>query len=320
LSGKSSLLIRIGHLAARVHPTIVFVYLKLQPDDDMRPSDKIAESVGCTYPATMVHAGDRVEYLQQFLMAAGQFVFFVVDDFHLAFSALVPRGKLFVADMFALGSGCGGHVFAIISGCSDVLRQLCFATLPTSKRVQFPHYDPAVDMNSTKYVPMWIFPLIRAEDVRGFAKTVVKNNHFTDDVLTTALLASRGVPGKLWEQLNCTLAQCARHSVMDDWSVSDVSLLEKAVITSLCSFLATTQKMDLASPLENACAWCARVPSKCILPYSDFPTFFSLCDKGLLIYDADAQTVALGNPSVYFTFHADEKAGWLSVQKKEKDV
>lgn len=103
---------------------------------------------------------DLIEQLHK----CGKNVFFVVDEFQLIFSNKFERtfSVDYTSEMCTLADSRDGRIHCIITGSSSVLRRLCFAKYtPKQANDPFPHYI-AIDMNSTKFQPYWIYPHLGA--------------------------------------------------------------------------------------------------------------------------------------------------------------
>jgi hypothetical protein len=69
----------------------------------------------------------------------------------------------------AIGGSMQGRSHWILTGSSSCLRSFIFGKLPKDQAERFPNYK-GIDLNSTKFIPVNINPLLSTRDLRTFWK------------------------------------------------------------------------------------------------------------------------------------------------------
>ena len=124
-----------------------------------------------------VHPGDgsedEVEHLAQAAATLGVRVFLTVDEVDLLFRSVDPNAKIALMQLVALSSSHAGRFLCVMTGSGSEVRRLCFARLPCGEatRGEYPAYTK-IDMNSTKFTPMWLDPFLGARDFAGAARAI----------------------------------------------------------------------------------------------------------------------------------------------------
>jgi hypothetical protein len=157
------------------------------------PSQAILQAAGLAVPD-----GSRpATYVDEQLKKAGKFVFLVVDELQFVYEDRdkYPEGRQMIMELLSIGDSAAGRIHCVITGSSSNMRRLCFGKLHLTDEIrqQYPNYTRQ-DMNSTKYMPVWIYPMLDNVDFNETCKLL--------SVAPSAqlYLSSCGIPGLLREQ------------------------------------------------------------------------------------------------------------------------
>ncbi len=109
-------------------------------------------------------------YLEKLLANKNLFAICVFDEMQNVY--LNKYGSRVISELFVLGGLLNGRVYIILTGNMKDLRALCFDNLDESDRIKFPGYIPGSNLNSTKFKPKTIKPMMNKEDFEGLCMTI----------------------------------------------------------------------------------------------------------------------------------------------------
>jgi hypothetical protein len=146
------------------------------------------------------HKNLWLEDVTSALDTSGRHMIILFDEFDLVYTGRFEReaGQRIIGDIFELAGNTSGRYFVVVSGSSKYLRRLCFAKvskLPASVMDSFPNYMAGVDLNSTKLQPIWIEPLVNAEDYLTYVRRMCPKLLGSPDLLLQDYFRSGGLPG-----------------------------------------------------------------------------------------------------------------------------
>ncbi len=277
------------------------VYSKLHPNFDYHP-DAIDVDVA-------------VELIEDLLRTQNVFLLFMIDEFQFVYSKN-HLGKLIVSQLMQLSNSNSGRIHCIVSGSSTMLRKLAFAKLSLLDAAQ--RYDSyeLKDLNSTKFNPHWIYPIIDANEFRTMASQMeIKPTDFA-----LHFLCSGGRPGLM--DKNDINGSC--YSVGSKQYLSNDTSLEYHILSSIydiadsirsdvhynhdaedweLEILCSRLRPVTQSALEN------RLQAKGATTDTLLECLFNLADEGLIILSESAPIqISLTSALVSLQFLAKRSA------------
>lgn len=297
--GKTLLLQRMCQNVQIISPTIVAVYMTLD-SNTTTPFRHIANQLGIA--ERIVSETTINEHLRNH----NQKIFLVIDELQLLFTQLYENGfaNQFIDELGVLGGSTEGTIHAIVTGSSTDLRRLCFAKMKMAEAAdQYPNYR-GVDLNSTKFQPQWIYPLVELKDFREFMQ------RFRPDVLEAeyapAFFQSGGYPGLARE--HGQVSDGASYSITSKGIVfSDQNSAEYRLLLAIFNWLLVRSAPHSAETLETVFRCTQLIPlSDISRELRDLPNIrgvaYDLADTGVIrFYDHFRfPSIGLGSALVYF--------------------
>lgn len=99
--------------------------------------------------------------LNELLRDYGLVMFMVVDNFECMYKSGSDHS---IDELNELGGFPGNAIQCILGGDSSLIQELAFCELDPALMPLYPKYDPALDLNRTKYEMVWIEPKTFFED------------------------------------------------------------------------------------------------------------------------------------------------------------
>jgi hypothetical protein len=141
-------------------------------------------------------AACSINELEQFLEEHDKALFLVLDEIHLAYTShSAVHGKDIIQQVLSIGSSRRGRIHCVLSGSSTVVRRLCFAKITSeeAERGGYVNYIPGLDLNSTKFTPLWIHPFLDATDFAQATRFLSAGDDSLDfDQLATLYMITGG--------------------------------------------------------------------------------------------------------------------------------
>eukprot|EP00727_Mastigamoeba_balamuthi_P008427 m51a1_g4206 hypothetical protein (545) ;mRNA; r:25862-27687 len=130
--------------------------------------------------------------------SSGPPFFVVIDEFQRAYA--VANGGEMLQEFSAIGGfPLRGSIHCVITGSSKHTRELACTKMEDTpqNRSKFPRYWPPLNLNSTKFQPRWIFPLVESDVFLRFISLVphAENVAQQPDLLRDILVRTGGYPG-----------------------------------------------------------------------------------------------------------------------------
>lgn len=216
--GKTSLLDLLQEAVAK-YTTVKIVFITYEnPTDSELPLDYVADALDlCSEWDTIKRAHKTMNHVKAFhtlLREKGIKVFVVVDEVQNVYGAACKNGEAIIGQLGAIGGCSLGVSYWVLSGSSTHLRELVTAKLPYPNP-RFPNYK-CLDLNGTKFQPVFIYPLYTKEDISAFCDRFPGEGKKSE-----RYFRSGGMPSRLIDEAE------------DSWGLSFRNLVSKPEVHKL---------------------------------------------------------------------------------------
>jgi len=216
-----------------------------------------------------------------------------MDEVQCAFTKSFSDPTI-ITELNLIGDSTEGVFHAILSGSSSVLRLLCTGKLPLERQAEYPNYK-GLDLNSTKYIPVWLYPF----QADGFKAHLSETYVDDQGTVIRAYLHSGGYPGLIQQSIenekpeySYTLSDKGNfngpHEKVLHGVFEKVSVFVEAHEDPWDKISSTVQKIPIGSLGRDL------QPS----------TLYDLADNGILSYDDVNREVSFSSPALYYNFIA----------------
>ena len=189
--GTSQLLEAVVCVAAGMLPSLVCCHVSYVDGALDLPWDVIARAVRrrglgrCSRRWSWGLGVTSMRDLEAQLESANVRVLLVVDGLDSAFSSRCSAPAAVPEQLAGLGNSKCGRIMCVATGGSEHLERLCFGLLSKSDPLVVNTYRnySSVDLNSRKFQPVWIEPMMRQEDCRQGAEQTASSDRRRDAAL-----------------------------------------------------------------------------------------------------------------------------------------
>lgn len=246
-----------------------------------------------------------IDDLEEYLEVNNKAIFVVLDEIHLAYTNYSRNtGKEIIQQVLSIGSTRGGRIHCVLSGNSTVVRRLCFAKMSLDEALErgYVHYDLGLDVNSSKFSPLWIHPFLDAEDFSKAASFLSGGDTLPDmDAMASIYMITGGNAGEMEKAFtNSQLALGPPHLItrLDQFAEdSDV----KKILNSIVEHVKLSRPENFDDALQMVASYASMVDRRAVMRglfnEENPPILFEMADMGLIRLD-DRSTPLIGLGSV----------------------